>query len=52
MDESAKSRYDMILVRYILTLEGLNLKLSDDVTELDDGPFKRSTAPMISLGAY
>ena len=52
MAESAKSRYDMILGRDKLTELGLNLKLSEHVIKLDDGPLKGSTAPMVDLGTY
>ena len=47
-----KSRYDMTLGRYILTALGLNLKLSEHISEADDGPLKRSTTPMIELCTY
>ena len=49
VDESGKSRYYMILGRYILTALGLNIKLSDHVIEADDGPLKGSTTPMVKL---
>ena len=52
MDDSTKSRYDMILGRYILTALVLNLKLSNHFIESDDGPLKGSTAPMADLGTY
>ena len=52
MDESAKGGYDIILGRDILTALILNLKLSERVIELYDGPLKVSTSPMIYLGAY
>ena len=52
MDDSAKGRYDMILGENILTELGLNLKWSEHVIKLDDGHFKRSTAPMVDLGTY
>ena len=41
--ESAKGRYDMILVRYILTALILNLILFYHIVEADDGLFKGST---------
>ena len=52
VDESTKGRYDMILVRDILTELALNLKFSGHVIEADDGPFNRSTTPMVDLGTY
>ena len=52
VDDSAKSIYDMILGRYIITELILNLRLSDHVIEADDGPFKGYTAPMFDLGMY
>ena len=39
VDYSAKGRYDMILGRNLLSELELNLKLSDNVIEVDDGPF-------------
>ena len=42
----------MILGRDLLTELGLNLKLSEHVIKLDDGPLKGSTAPMVDLGTY
>ena len=39
MDDSNKGRYYSILGRYILTVLGLNLKLSDHVIKLDGGTF-------------
>ena len=54
MDDSAKFAYDIILVQDILILTqwGLNLKVSDNAIEADDGTFKGSTSPMVSLGTY
>ena len=40
----------MILGRYILKSLGLHLKFSEIIIELDDGPLKGSTAPMVDLG--
>ena len=42
----------MIIVRYILTALGLNLKLSDHIIEAENGTFKGSTALMVDLGPY
>ena len=50
--EYSKSRYDMILGRYLLIELLLNLKFSEHVIEADDGPFKGSTTPMVNLGKY
>ena len=52
VDDSAKGRHDMILVRDILTEFGLNLKFSEHVIEANDGHLVGSTAPMVDLGAY
>ena len=49
---SAKGIYNMILGRYLLTEVVLNLKWSDHVIEVDDGPFKVSIEPMVDLGMY
>ena len=51
-DESTKGRHDMILGRDLLTALRLNLKCSDHVIEVDDGPIKVLTAPMFDLGTY
>ena len=40
VEDSVKSRYDMILGQDILTELELNLKLSEHVIEADDGPLK------------
>ena len=40
----------MILGRYLLKELGLNLKLSDNVIEADNGLLKVLTAPMVDLG--
>ena len=52
VDDSAKGRYDMILVRYLLTELGLNLKFFEHVIKSDDGDFNGPTIPMVDLGAY
>ena len=52
VDDSDKVRYDMILGRDSLTGLLINLKLSDRVIYLDDGPLKGLTAPMLDLGMY
>ena len=52
VDESAKCGYNIILGRDILTELVLNIKLSENVIEAGDGPFSRSTTPMVYLGAY
>ena len=52
VDDSGKSRYDMILGRYILTELGLNLKMSYYVIKGDDGGFKGYMPPMVDLGKY
>ena len=40
VDDSAKGRYYMILGRYLFTALGLNIELSDQVIEADDGNLK------------
>ena len=52
VDYYAKGRYDMTLVRYLLTYLGLNLKRSDQVIEADYGILKGSTAPMVDMGTH
>ena len=52
MDDYAKGRYDMTLGQYLLTELWLNLKLSEQVIEADDGTFKGYTIPLIYLGTY
>ena len=39
----------MILRRYLLTALVLNIKLSERIIEVDDGPLKGSTAPLVDL---
>ena len=50
VDDSAKGRYDMIVGQDLLTQLGLNPKFSEHFIEIYDGPFNRSTAPMVDLG--
>ena len=52
MDDSAKGRYNIILVQDILTELGLNLKFSEHVIKADYVPFTGSTTPMVDLGTY
>ena len=52
VDDSAKSRYDIILGRDLLTELGLNIKISYHVIESDDVPFKEYTPPMVDIGTY
>ena len=52
MYESAKSRYDMISGRYLLTVLGLKLKLSEHVIKSDDGLLKGSLTTMVDLDTY
>ena len=52
VDDSVKGIYDMILVIYILTELGLNIKLYDHVIEAGDRLFKGLKAPMVGLGMY
>ena len=52
MDDSAKGRYDIILGQNKLIELVLNLKFSEHVIEVGDGPFNGSTTPMVDLGTY
>ena len=52
VDDSAKVRYDMILCRYPFTALLLDIKLSDNVFEAYDKPFKGSTLPIVDMGTY
>ena len=52
MDESAKIRYDTILVRDLLTELILNLKFSEHVIGEYDGPLKGSSSFMVDLCTY
>ena len=52
VDDSAKVRYDMILVSDLWVELGLNLKLSEHVIKADDGPFNGSTTHVVHLGTY
>ena len=49
-DESAKGRYDMIIVKYILTALGLNIKFYYHIIESDDETFKGYNTPMVDMG--
>ena len=52
MDNSTKSRYDMILGRYPLTSLVLYLKCSNHAIEEGGGPVEICTAPMVDLGTH
>ena len=52
VDDSTKSRYDMVLGRNLLTDLGTNLKLSYHDIESDYGKFKVSTIIMVDMGMY
>ena len=52
VDDSTKSRYDMILGGYKLSDLVLNLKISDHIIESDDETLKGSTSPMADMGTY
>ena len=52
LDESAKSRYDMILGRYLLTDLILNLNFSDIFIKADGETLRGSSNPMVYLGMY
>ena len=50
--EYAKGRYNMIWGRYILTKVELNLKFSYHIIEVEYGPLKGLTAPLVDMGMY
>ena len=52
VDESAKSRYDMILGIDLLTESLLNIKLSDRIIVSDYGPLKGSTETVVDQVTY
>ena len=52
VDNSDKSRYDIILGQDLLTELILNLKSSEHFIKADYGTFKGSTTPMVDLGKY
>ena len=52
VDESAKSTYDMILGRYLLTSFGFSLKLSEHVIRGGEILFEGSTSSLADLGMY
>ena len=52
VDEFAKCRYDMILIRDILIEQGLNIYTSEQLIEEGEGPLKGSTSPIIDFGTY
>ena len=50
--DSAKGRYDMISVRYLLSELELNFKFSNHVIESYDGHFKGYKTPVVDLVTY
>ena len=52
VENSTKSRYGMILDRYLLILLRLDLKVSYCVINGSDGPFERCRAPMVNSGMH
>ena len=52
VNDLAKSNYDMILGIYILTLLGLNLKLSEYTIEAYYLPLRGLSAPVVDFGKY
>ena len=52
VDDSDKGRYNKNLGHDLLKYLGLNLKLSEHIIKVDDGPFNGCTTPMVDLGAY
>ena len=47
VDEYTNVRYDMILGRYILTALEMYLKLSNNVKNFGEGPYKGCLSPMV-----
>ena len=52
VDESTNGRYEMILVIYLLTALGLDLKFSYNVIIGGEGPYKGCSAPMADVSNY
>ena len=52
VDESTNSKYDMILVRDLLTVLGLDLKFSDNVIIFGEGPYEGCSTPMVDISNY
>ena len=52
MDNQTNSRYDIIIVRDLLTALGLNIEFSDNVSIGGDGPCEGCSAPMVDLSNY
>ena len=50
--DSAKGGYVMIIGRYLLTLLGLNISLSEHAIKTGDGHLKGPTATMVDLGVH
>ena len=49
VEKSTNSRYDMILVRYLLTALGLDIKFYDNVMIGGEGPYKGFSSPMVDV---
>ena len=52
MDGSINGRYDMILVRDLLTALGLNLKFSESIIIGGEVPYEVLSAPMVDVSNY
>ena len=52
VDDSAKGRYYVVLVRDILIALVLNMKFSEHIIKVDDRPLRVSTATMVDVGTY
>ena len=52
MDESTEGRYDMILVRNLLTVPGLDMHFSEHVVIGGLGPHEYFSSPMVDINQY
>ena len=52
VDDSTKSRYNINLGIHLLTALRVNLNFSEYVINVNDGPLKGSSAPIVDQGAY
>ena len=52
VDESTTGRYDLIIVRYLLTALGLDLKFSENIVIVSEGPCEGLLAPMVDISNY
>ena len=52
LDNQNNSRYDMILVRYLIHALGLDIKFSENIIFGGDVPYQGCSAPMVDLNNY